>query len=149
MLKVLSKLEEESWPKSDLLGPSTFNIGKIEGGEGYNILAPSAKALCAVRVAADLPLIKSKVTAIVSQFPDVELKFNFEYNETLLDWDIEGFESAPVSYGTDVPRLKGSHNKVLYGPGSILFAHGKEEHVRIDELVESVSVYKKLVLHFL
>jgi len=134
---------------SDLLGPSTFNIGKIEGGEGYNVVAPSAKALCAVRVATKLPLIKEKVSAIVSEFPDVELSFSFEYPETLLDWEFEGFESAPVSYGTDVPRLKGSHKKILYGPGTILVAHGKDEHVKIDDLVESVSAYKTLALRFL
>lgn len=150
LLQVLNKLEAESWPHSDLLGPSTFNIGKISGGEGYNVVAPKATALCAVRVATNVALIKKKVTAIVAEFTNVEVAFQFEYPETLLDWQLDGgFEAAPVSYGTDVPRLQGSHKKVLYGPGTILVAHGKNEHVKISELVESVAGYKKLVIGFL
>lgn len=52
----------------------------------------------------------------------------------------------PVSYGTDIPRLRGNHKKYLYGPGSILHAHGVNEQVRIPDLIECVAVYKQLVL---
>ncbi|KAF9874574.1 major facilitator superfamily transporter [Colletotrichum karsti] len=107
LLQALVKLDQVQWPCSDLLGPSTFNMGQIEGGEGYNVVAPDAKALCAVRVAASLPQIKEEITAVVAECPGVEVEFKFEYPETLLDFDFEGFESMPVSYGTDVPRLKG------------------------------------------
>ncbi|KAL2277553.1 hypothetical protein FJTKL_15311 [Diaporthe vaccinii] len=152
LLHVLNDLSAVEWPSSDLLGPSTLNIGKIEGGEGYNIVAPSAKALCGVRVAANLPWITSKIADVVathSRSTDVQLNVLFEYPETLLDWDIEGFDAAPVAYGTDVPRLRGSHKKVLYGPGSILVAHGKDECVRVSELLASMQAYKRLTLRFL
>lgn len=154
LLHVLNDLSAVEWPSSDLLGPSTLNIGKIEGGEGYNIVASSAKALCGVRVAANLPWITSKIADVVathseSRSTDVQLNVLFEYPETLLDWDIEGFDAAPVAYGTDVPRLRGSHRKVLYGPGSILVAHGKDECVRVSELLESMQAYKRLTLRFL
>ncbi|KAF4905019.1 Peptidase M20 domain-containing protein [Colletotrichum viniferum] len=95
-----------SWPESELLGPSTFNIGTLEGGEKHNIVAPSAKALCEVRMVCDLPGIKIKVADIVSRHPDIELNWVFEYPEALLDWEIDGFEAAPVAFGTDVPRLR-------------------------------------------
>lgn len=55
----------------------------------------------------------------------------------------------PVSFGTDVPRLSGSHKKYLYGPGSILDAHGENEQVAIPDLIESVAMYKRLVLEML
>ncbi|KAI2626240.1 Zn-dependent exopeptidase [Xylaria nigripes] len=151
LLAVLNDLSAVGWPESDLLGPSTFNIGTLEGGEKHNIVAPSAKALCEVRMVSDLPDIKAKLMERVSQFPDVELKFVFEYPEALLDWEIDGFDSAPVAFGTDVPRLKDEccKNRVLYGPGSILVAHGPDEYVRVPELIDSISGYKRLVLHFL
>lgn len=149
LLHVLNDLSAVEWPSSDLLGPSTLNIGKIEGGEGYNIVAPSAEALCGVRVAANLPWTTMKITDVVATHSDVQLNMLFQYPETLLDWDIEGFDAAPVAYGTDVPRLKGSHKKVLYGPGSILVAHGKDEYVRVSELLESIQAYKRLTLRFL
>ena len=150
-MAVLNDLSAASWPESDLLGPSTFNIGTLEGGEKHNIVAPSAKALCEVRMVSDLPGIKAKVADIVSRHPDVELKFVFEYPEALLDWEIDGFDAAPVAFGTDVPRLKAElcANRVLYGPGSILVAHGPDEFIRVPELIDSIAAYKKLVLHFL
>lgn len=138
------------WPESDLLGPSTLNIGKIEGGVGYNVLAASATALCSIRIAADLAGIKKTVSDVVAKHqPDVEVKLKFEYPETLLEWEFEGLEAAPMAYGTDVPRLRGDHRKVLYGPGSILVAHGKDECIRISEIMESIQVYKRLTLEFL
>ncbi|KAI1754029.1 Zn-dependent exopeptidase [Xylaria castorea] len=151
LLAVLNELSATSWPKSDLLGPSTFNIGTLEGGEKHNIVAPSAKALCEVRMVSDLPGIKVKLAEIISRYPDVELNFVFEYPEALLDWEIEGFDAAPVAFGTDVPRLKDElcNKRVLYGPGSILVAHGPDEYIRVPELIESISGYKRLVLHFL
>lgn len=151
LLNVLSDLSAADWPKSDLLGPSTFNIGTLEGGEKHNIVAPGAKALCEVRMVKDLPGIKKKVEDIVSQHVDIELRWVFEYPEALLEWEIEGFEAAPVAFGTDIPRLNAElcKNRVLFGPGSILVAHGPDEYIRVPELIDSIAGYKKLVLHFL
>lgn len=52
----------------------------------------------------------------------------------------------PIAFGTDVPRLLGDHRKYLYGPGSILNAHGPNEQVTITDLLQSVQVYKRLVI---
>jgi acetylornithine deacetylase len=121
------------------------------GGEKHNIVAPSARALCEVRMVSDLPGIKTKIAKIVSHHPDAELRFVFEYPEALLEWQIDEFEAAPVAFGTDIPRLKDEYckHRVLYGPGSILVAHGPDEHIRVPELIESIAGYKKLVMHFM
>ncbi|KAI1639317.1 hypothetical protein F4809DRAFT_596603 [Biscogniauxia mediterranea] len=149
LIDALKDLSAVEWPASDLLGPSTLNIGKIEGGEGYNIVAPHAKALCSIRVATGLAAIKSRVAGALAPHPDVDVNFVFEYPETLLDWELDGFDAAPMAYGTDIPRLRGSHRKVLYGPGSIHVAHGEDEQIRVSELMESIAGYKRLATHFL
>ena len=150
LINALNDLTAARWPESELLGPSTLNIGKIVGGAGYNILAASATALCSLRVATDLPGIKQQVASLVAPHaPDVELRFLFEYPEMLLEWEFDGLEAAPMSYGTDVPRLKGDHRKVLYGPGSILVAHSKDECIKISEIMESIKVNKRLIMEFL
>jgi acetylornithine deacetylase len=99
----------------------------------------------------DLPNVKAKIAKIVAKHPDMELNVVFEYPEALLDWEIDGFEAAPVAFGTDVPRLRQEFckNRVLYGPGSILVAHGPDEYIRVPELIESIAGYKRLVMHFL
>jgi acetylornithine deacetylase len=58
---------------------------------------------------------------------------------------LSGFETLVVSYGTDVPYLKGDHKRYLYGPGSILVAHSKDEYVTIQDLHDAVKGYKKLI----
>jgi acetylornithine deacetylase len=59
---------------------------------------------------------------------------------------VTGFETAVMSYGTDIPQLKGDHKRYLYGPGSILDAHSEHEHLTVAELEASVEGYKTLIL---
>ncbi|CAH0053780.1 unnamed protein product [Clonostachys solani] len=146
LVTLLDELKSLDLPTSELLGPTTFNLGKIQGGVAYNVLAADAYALCGIRVAANLEEIEKKVADVVNKYPDVTLKKSFGYSETYLDYEIEGLDSMPVSFGTDIPRLKGNHKRYLYGPGSILHAHGVNEQVAIPDLIESVAVYKRLVL---
>ncbi|KAI0142741.1 Zn-dependent exopeptidase [Xylariaceae sp. FL1272] len=139
LLNSLGNLTAVEWPVSDLLGPSTLNIGKLEGGEGYNILAASAKALCSIRIATDIDGIKKKVSEVLSKHADVNPEFKFQY----------GFDAAPMAYGTDVPRLRGDHRKVLYGPGTIQVAHGKDEQILVSEIMECIKGNKILAMELL
>ena len=63
--------------------------------------------------------------------------------------DVTGFETMVANYGTDVPNLKGDHVSYLYGPGSILVAHGDDEGLRVRDLETAVEGYKKLIQHAL
>ena len=54
-----------------------------------------------------------------------------------------------VNYGTDVPNLKVDFVRYLYGPGSILVAHGDDEGLKLGDLETSVEGYKKLIKHAL
>lgn len=60
-----------------------------------------------------------------------------------------GFETITVNYGTDIPNLRGSHKRYLYGPGSILVAHSDHEHLNYDDLRAAVAGYKTLIRHAL
>ncbi|KAI0399117.1 hypothetical protein F4802DRAFT_590894 [Xylaria palmicola] len=149
LFDALNDLRAVEWPVSDLLGPSTLNIGKIEGGVGYNILAAEARGLCSIRVARDVEGIKQTVREVIARHPDVDVDFKFQYAEVLLEWEFEGFEAEPMAYGTDIPRLRGDHRKVLYGPGSIRVAHGKDERIGVSEIMESIEKNKQLILELL
>lgn len=59
--------------------------------------------------------------------------------------DQKGFETIVVNYGTDIPNLKGSHKRYLYGPGDILVAHSDHEHLKISDLKTAVEGYKTLI----
>jgi acetylornithine deacetylase/succinyl-diaminopimelate desuccinylase-like protein len=171
LISVLEELRSLDLPTSKLLGPTTYHCGKLSGGVAYNVVAAEAYALCGIRVAANLPEIEKQVAHVVSKYPDVELKKSFAYPETMLDYEFEGkkpgaihalptlpftltneayqilgIEHKPVSFGTDIQRLSGAHKKFLFGPGSILDAHGANEQVAIPDLIKCVAVYKRLTL---
>lgn len=149
LISLLEELRQIDLPVSELLGPTTFHCGKIQGGVAYNVIAAEAYALCGIRVSAHLPNIEAQVNEIVAKYPGVTLKKSFSYPETLLDYEVEGIDRMSVSFGTDCPRLKGDHKKYLYGPGSILDAHGENEQVKIPDLIECVAVYKRLTMMLL
>lgn len=90
LVSLLDDLEALELPRSDLLGPTTFHCGKINGGVAYNVLAAEASALCGIRVAADLGIIERRVSEAVARYPGITLKRSFAYPETLLDHEIEG-----------------------------------------------------------
>jgi hypothetical protein len=54
-----------------------------------------------------------------------------------------------ASYGTDIPHLSGNFTRYLYGPGTILVAHGAHENLTVGDLETAVKGYEKLVLHVL
>ncbi|KAF4125408.1 aspartate aminotransferase, cytoplasmic [Geosmithia morbida] len=141
LVSLLAELQTLQLPTSELLGPTTFHCGKISGGVAYNVMAADAYAQCGIRVATDMAGIKKTVAEVVGKYPDVELRDSFAYPEVLLDSEFEA-----VSYGTDVPRLRGDHKKFLYGPGSILHAHGENEQVKVADLLESVNIIRSYLL---
>lgn len=98
LISLLEELKSLEYPVSQLLGPSTFNCGKMQGGVAFNILAADAYALCSVRVATDLKVVEQKVAAAVSRYPGVTLKKSFGYPETLLDYDVEGMLFCASEY---------------------------------------------------
>ena len=57
---------------------------------------------------------------------------------------VPGFDSAVFAYTTDVPLLPAWGPPLLYGPGSILFAHTAEEHVLVSDLERASLDYEKL-----
>lgn len=58
-----------------------------------------------------------------------------------------GFDTIVANYGTDIHFLEGNHARYLYGPGTILVAHGDDEALTVADLEEAVEGFKKLVLH--
>jgi acetylornithine deacetylase len=145
LIRALYNLENAKLPSSDLLGESTMNVGKIEGGVAANVISPHAIASVLVRVAGDLDETLAVIQKSVRNLP-VEIKFlGVTYGPQVLDYEVEGFQTIVCSYGTDVPNLHGEHKKYLYGPGSILTAHSDNEYVLKSDLFEAVAGYKKLI----
>ena len=57
---------------------------------------------------------------------------------------LEGFESAPVAFGSDAPHLTGFGHKIICGPGSIKVAHRPEENIEVKDLERAVDQYVRM-----
>lgn len=144
--------EEGGLPRNDRYGNSTVNIGLIRGGVAANVVPEEAEADVAVRLAGGTTAISKQIihTAVKAANEDVELEFGgVEYPPVDLDTDVAGFANVTVNYGTDVPNLEVGRLGVrlyLYGPGSILVAHGDHEALTVRDLEAAVEGYKRLIL---
>ena len=57
---------------------------------------------------------------------------------------LPGFETAAVSYTSDIPLLDRWGTPLLYGPGSITVAHTPDEFVDVAELRGAVDAYARM-----
>jgi acetylornithine deacetylase len=140
--------------RSEKYGKSTVNVGLIRGGVAANVVPEEAFAEAAIRLAGGTPEgAQALVRLAVSRAaPDVDVSFTQGYGPVGLDADVEGFgEAITVNYGTDVPNLevRKGVKRYLYGPGSILVAHGKNEGLTVGEMEQAVEDYQKLILYAL
>lgn len=156
----------EKLPKSDKYGTTTLNLGKIEGGVASNVIAESATAGIAVRIADGTPKqVQKRITKAVHHAirdflegelePKDVIEIDFSgkgYGPIELDHDVPGFDVMTVNYGTDIPWLEKTvkdQKRYLYGPGTILVAHSADEKLTLGQLEGAVEGYKKIILHAL
>ncbi|KAF3912105.1 Aminoacylase-1 [Orbilia brochopaga] len=147
LINALYKLDHLKLPSSELLGNTTLNVGIMNGGVAANVIPAFASAEVAIRIAAKtFQEVKDIVEGALKGVEGVEATWKQPYYDPVIcDHDIEGFDTIATSYGTDIPNLHGKHKKYLYGPGSILVAHGDNEKIDKSDLYEAVKGYKRLV----
>lgn len=171
LVRALAALMElgPNLPQSEKYGVTTINIGKISGGVAANVVAETASASIAVRIAAGTPnTVQANITKAVhlavATFLDdddegltvddiITLDFGAKgYGPVDIDHDIPGFETLTVNYGTDIPWLERAvegQKRYLYGPGSISVAHSDHEALTEEELTGAVEGYERMILYAL
>jgi acetylornithine deacetylase len=142
LLDSLSDLRRISFPQDETLGATTMNIGVISGGVAANVIPPQAEAELLFRIVTDTRSIKRIIEETVGERVSIEYRFECEpvFTERL-----EGFDTAIVSFTTDIPLLWQWGRPLLFGPGSILDAHTANEKISKRELAASVNVYVDMV----
>ncbi|OAA59930.1 acetylornithine deacetylase [Cordyceps fumosorosea ARSEF 2679] len=156
LVRAVARILETDLGSSEQYGNTTFNLGLMEGGVAANVVAASATAKFGARVAIGPEkdghlIVKKRIQAILDEVDKdaFEITCNPGYGTVDCNCDVEGFETLTVNYGTDVANLKGNFTRYLYGPGSILVAHGENEALTVGDLELAVENYEKLILHAL
>ena len=136
-------LKAKDFGEDPLLGKTTWNIGLLESRNPQNILSESLTCRLYFRTT-------FSSDAAVQEFMDGKLmdgrlKVTARGGDAPQKYMVpEGFECAPVAFGSDAPHLSNFEHKIICGPGSIRHAHRDDEQISLGEIEAAVAVYVKL-----
>jgi acetylornithine deacetylase len=147
LLDALDAVRRMPLPKDAVLGPSTLNIGTINGGRAPNVIPDHANAEVFIRLVDDGSATRAAVKQTVNG--KVELREVLVVPAVHLG-ALPGFETTVVAYTTDIPAFGETWGRpYLLGPGSIHVAHTSEERIPKSEIIEAVQIYKRMVKQLL
>ncbi len=150
LLDALAEIRGADWGTDDRLGPATVNIGTLEGGVAENVIAPHAAAGVFVRVVGTARDARNKLESILAGRAALSYEIVAESDAVFCETR-DGFETAPVSFGTDIPSLDPERfgRSLLVGPGSIHDAHTAHEFIPKASVVEAIDLYERLARQLL
>jgi len=147
LLDALERLRKIALPGNPVLGASTMNIGTIQGGRAPNVIPDHARAEVFIRLVDDGYTTRKAVAKAVEGLAEARevLCIPAVHMEA-----IDGLETSVVAFTTDIPEFKGAWGRpLLYGPGSIHYAHTSEERVPKPELTDAIQVYQRIARQLL
>ena len=165
----MNALRSIRFPKDELLGETTFNVGKLISDNPQNILSDKLTCRVYFRTTFESDEMVCNVMKNMAG-PEAKLRFGRPrvqdgsdiVAKDVAQWQramtvkafggdsptrfevLPGFESKPVSFGSDAPQLTNFKHKILCGPGSILVAHRPEEYIALAYLETAVGNYVKM-----
>lgn len=157
----INVLKAFEFPQDDILGETTWNVGKLESNNPQNIISSKVTFRLYFRTTFTSDTL---VTDFMANVCGDNPKYKFGGNVAM--WQkrmsvkafggdtpmkfttLEGFPTKTVSFGSDAPQLTNFENKILCGPGSILVAHRNDEHIMQSDIEIAINnyieIYKKL-----
>lgn len=138
LVHALEKLLAMALPSTEGIGPTTMNIGIIEGGRAPNVIPDHARAQLLYRLVGPAEPLKRDIVAAVGKLARVE--FVLEIPCVRLR-TLEQIPTMVASFTTDIPALSAWGEPLLIGPGSILVAHTEHEFMEKKQLHEAVELY--------
>lgn len=138
LVEVMSRVLALELPELEGVGPSTLNVGLIQGGRAPNVIADHAQAQVLVRLVCDSTETRQALLKCAEGLAEVD--FTLEIPFVRLK-SLEGFPTMVAKFTTDIPKLSNWGEPLLLGPGSIHVAHTPHERLAKRELLEAVDLY--------
>ncbi len=138
LLEALGRLRAMKLPEAEGIGPTTLNIGLIEGGRAPNVIADKARAQLLYRLIGPSDQLRREIIQAVGDLAQVKvvLEIPFVHLRTL-----DGLPTMVAAFTTDIPALSNWGQPLLVGPGSIHVAHTEGEYVEKEQLHAAVDLY--------
>jgi acetylornithine deacetylase len=141
LIEALHDLLAMDLPVEPEIGPSTLNIGLIEGGRAPNVIADKAEAHILVRLVGPSDEIKRSIVKTVGDRADVDFSLDLPFVRMRKVGDLP---TMVAKFTTDIPKLTNWGEPFLLGPGSIHVAHTPKEKIAKKELLDAVGLYVDL-----
>lgn len=141
LVEALHDLLAMPLPVEPEIGPSTMNIGLIEGGRAPNVIADKAEAHILIRLVSPADETKANIVKIVGDRADVTFSLELPYVRMR---NVGNLPTMVAKFTTDIPSLTAWGEPFLLGPGSIHVAHTPDEKIAKNELLEAVDLYYNL-----
>lgn len=162
----MNALRSIVFPKDELLGDTTWNIGKLVSDNPQNVLSDRLTCRIYFRTTFESDEMVCNIMKHIAG-PQAKLRFGRKsvqdgsdiVSKEVAAWQtsmsvmalggdspsrfdvLPGFDSKPVAFGSDAPQLTCFKRKILCGPGSILVAHTDGEHIRLSDLETAIENY--------
>ncbi|MGZ4778765.1 MAG: M20/M25/M40 family metallo-hydrolase, partial [Thermoanaerobaculia bacterium] len=147
LIHAIDAINTTNWGSHDILGDATVNVGVVRGGEKPNIVPAEAEAQMIFRTVGDPQEVRTRLEELVAPFDGKVVRALG--NPPQFMTVPPGADSVVVAFNTDVPHLKNLGKPILFGPGSILDAHGAKEKIAKRDLLAAVDTYRDLVVQLL
>jgi acetylornithine deacetylase/succinyl-diaminopimelate desuccinylase-like protein len=138
LVEALGRVLAVELPTLDGVGPSTLNIGLLEGGRAPNVIADAAEAQVLVRLVGPSEPTRRALEAAVEGLAEIDFTLEIPFVRMKA---VDGLETMIASFTTDVPALTNWGEPLLLGPGSIHVAHTPHERLSKRELFEAIDLY--------
>ena len=148
MVAAIAEINATDWGSHDVLGNATVNVGVVRGGQKPNIIAAEAECEMIFRLVTTPEDVQAQLETIVARITAARSR-SARGNAPQFMVVPEGQESVVVSFNTDVPWLTNLGKPLLFGPGSILDAHGANEKIAKRDLLAAVETYEEMVVSLL
>jgi acetylornithine deacetylase len=146
LLDALENVRKIKLPVHPKAGPSTMNIGLIEGGRAPNVIPDHATANLLIRLVGPTEKLRQQITAAVSGKAEANFILEIPFMEL---GTVPGIDTMIAAFTTDIPALTNWGKPVLIGPGSIHVAHTEGEYIEKKQLLEAVDLYARIARHLL
>jgi acetylornithine deacetylase len=138
LVQALERLRALPLPSVDGVGPSTLNIGVIEGGHAPNVIADAAGAQVLIRLVGPSDETRKAIEQAAAGLAEVEFTLEIPFIRMR---QVEGLDTMVAAFTTDIPALSNWGEPLLLGPGSIHVAHTPFEKIAKRELLAAVDLY--------
>jgi acetylornithine deacetylase len=138
LLEALNRLKAIKLPSVQGIGPSTVNIGVIEGGRAPNVIPDKARAQLLYRLVGPSERLREEIVRSVAGLATAEFVLEIPFTRLRT---LDGVPTMVAAFTTDIPWLSNWGEPLLVGPGSIHVAHTEDEYIEKMQLIEAIDIY--------